>query len=142
MSGKRRLLLVLLVLTVCFIWGHSLMSGETSKAESGSVLDFLTPLLELLVGRGNATDHLVRKLAHFAEYSLLGLELALWFRGSLAEAETAFLHGFGIAFLDESLQLLSSRGSQISDVWLDMAGVLAGIGFVHLLRKVMKKETE
>ena len=75
----RRILAVLILLTIVFIWGHSLMSREDSSKESDWVRQLLTPVLELLVGEGNVTEHLVRKLAHFCEYALLGLELLLFF---------------------------------------------------------------
>ena len=32
-------------------------------------------MLELFTGKGNVTDHLVRKLAHFCEYAALGVLL-------------------------------------------------------------------
>lgn len=45
--------------------------------QSGRVGELLRPLLELVVGQGGVTDHLVRKLAHFTEYAVLGALLLL-----------------------------------------------------------------
>ena len=72
---KKTILTVLLVLMLLFIWGHSMVPAEASAAESGRVGALLTPFLELFVGKGNVTDHLVRKLAHFSEYAALGVLL-------------------------------------------------------------------
>ena len=77
------------------------------------------------MGPGNVTDHLVRKLAHFCEYGVLGIILGalalLWktpsafFRGSYA-----FLLALATAVVDESIQLVADgRGAQVQDILLD-----------------------
>ena len=68
---------ILITATILFAWGHSLMPGDLSEEESSRALELLRPFLEILFGKGNVTDHLVRKLAHFSEYALLGCELCL-----------------------------------------------------------------
>ena len=72
-----KLLAVFIVLTLVFIWGQSVMDRELSSEESGFVMRLVTPVLELIVGRGNVTEHMVRKLAHFCEFALLGAEMSL-----------------------------------------------------------------
>lgn len=66
------LLLLAILAALAFIWGNSLDSAVESAAKSGRVGELLRPLLELVVGQGGVTDHLIRKLAHFAEYAVLG----------------------------------------------------------------------
>ena len=68
---------ILITATILFAWGHSLMPGDLSEEESSRALELLRPFLEIFFGKGNVTDHLVRKLAHFSEYALLGCELSL-----------------------------------------------------------------
>lgn len=68
--------IVLILLTLTFIWSRSLKSIPDSRAESEAVLEVVRPLLETVVGEGNVTDHLVRKLAHFSEFCLLGVEMS------------------------------------------------------------------
>lgn len=137
MSGVRKLQWILLILTLAFIWGHSCMPITDSAAESGRVTAWLTPLFELFVGQGNVTDHLVRKLAHFTEFAALGLQLLLLRRektwiGALRSVESGFL----AAFFDESIQLLSARGAQISDVWLDTFGAAFGVVVAYMVGKL------
>ena len=60
-----------------------------SSQESRRFGQLLAPLLELFAGEGNVTDHLVRKLAHFAEYAMLG---ALTYSVLLARKRTSFFH--------------------------------------------------
>ncbi len=41
--------------------------------------------------------------------------------------------GLAAAVTDEALQLLSDRGSQVSDVLLDLGGAAAGTAFILLI---------
>ena len=72
-------LTVLIILTICFIFGNSLESREVSKEKSGEVMEMLEPLFELIVGEGKVTNHLVRKTAHFVEFFILGALLTARF---------------------------------------------------------------
>ena len=130
MKTVRKILLALIILTLLFIWGNSLLNREQSSGESAWVMQLVTPFLELFVGKGSVTERLVRKLAHFAEFALLGLELFFWFYGQPKKLRSALLlavaHGLFAALTDETLQLFSGRGSQVQDVWLDFAGTTVG----------------
>ena len=138
------ILLVLMVLALAFIWGHSVIPAASSAEESQRVGQWLTPFLEWFVGEGNVTDHLVRKLAHFCEYGALGMILGalalLWktpsafFRGSYA-----FLLALAAAVVDESIQLVADgRGAQVQDILLDTAGSLSGLLTVWLLAALLR----
>ena len=130
----RRILTVLLILTLAFIWGHSMAPADDSSAESGFVLQLITPLLEIFTGKGNVTEHLVRKLAHFAEYMVLGVELGGLFGGDLRKYLIAATHGLLAAFVDETIQLfVSGRSGQVQDVWLDLSGICLGAGIAALI---------
>ena len=147
-GGKRKTAIlcavfhILLALSCAFIFSQSLPSKEASKEISLGVTDFLTPFLEPFVGKGDVTDHLVRKLAHFAEFFVFGTLSAICaiLRSRLAAIRkgvnravkfqdylnAAFLSLF-IALCDETIQLFTGRGSQVADVWLDFFGALCGI---------------
>jgi VanZ family protein len=126
-----------LIATLAFIWGNSLESVQESGVKSGNVFRIVKPLLERFVGKGNATDHIVRKLAHFVEYSALGCELALLVilrrKVCIQAVVNCLSAGLAAAVTDEALQLLSDRGSQISDVLLDLGGAAAGTAFILLI---------
>lgn len=129
-KGSHRPLTVLIILTLALIWGHSLLGREASTEESGFVMELLEPVLEMVVGEGNVTEFLVRKLAHFTEFFVLGLELLTFFAYRKPLFPQAFLlaltHGFFAAFLDETIQTFSGRGPMIQDVWLDICGFAVG----------------
>ena len=129
-KGSHRPLTVLILLTLVLIWGHSLLGREASSEESGFVMELLEPVLEMVVGEGNVTEFLVRKLAHFTEFFVLGLEVLTFFAYRKSLFPQAFLlaltHGFFAAFLDETIQIFSGRGPMIQDVWLDVCGFAVG----------------
>ncbi len=146
-SAPRALQIVLLALTVGFIWGHSCMPASASGAESGSVVTFMQPLFGWLGLSGlppETLDHLVRKLAHFSEFAILGFQIRLLIgRRELIGFARSFVSGFFVAFVDESIQLFApGRSGEIKDVWLDACGVLTGVLLALLLLRCVKKRTE
>ena len=142
---KRHLLYILIILTICLIWGHSAMSRVDSAEESGFILQLVTPFLEIFLGKGNVTDHIVRKLAHFTEYFVLGVELsALAFPREVFQESPLWKNlirkginvagiGLFIALIDETIQIFSQRGPQVADIWLDGSGVLAALIIYQIL---------
>ena len=121
----------LLIVTLCFIWGNSLLSRSDSAALSQGLTAWLRSI-------GNpVTDHFVRKLAHFCEFGLLGVELMLlfWLRSGLHLRELCLsaLTAFLAAAIDETIQIFTGRGAQIKDVLLDFTGALMGILVCALL---------
>ena len=139
----KTILVVLLALLLAFIWLHSMMPAEDSAEESQRVGQFLTPFLELFVGEGNVTDHLVRKLAHFCEYGALGILagalLLVKKESGIFRWSYALLWALAVAVIDESIQLLADgRGAQVQDVLLDTAGSLMGLLAVWLIAVLVR----
>lgn len=129
---KRVVWSILLVCYVGFVFGNSLTPAVESSVQSMSVLELVTGVLSA-AGLGNVgvTEHLIRKMAHFGEYTVLGMLLVQWLSLYRLPRVTRWqLHGmmgFLIPFVDETLQLFTEgRSGQISDVWLDCSGVLFG----------------
>lgn len=144
-------ILILLVAMLIFIFANSLEPVAKSKAKSMSVMEQIKPILELFIGEGNVTDHIVRKIAHFLEYTTLGVALMLFaiFRSqtNIQNVVNCLSFGLASAVTDESLQMLTDRGPMVKDVLLDFLGVLIGVFFVFVinliavsLRKNRKKE--
>ena len=143
MSRKLRLWIFggLLALNIAFIWGNSAMPGAASQGLSDGVLvrfSFLKALLGPNAGR------VIRKLAHFGEFACLGLLWThLWQllgQGRFHRISLALLCGLIVSCADETIEIFArNRSSSLLDVWLDMAGVSAGIIFLifgqYLFRK-------
>ena len=120
---------------IAFIFSNSMEIADVSSMSSGRVLALLQKLLRALGHPGLAdrlTMHIVRKMAHFCEYALEGFLLMLcmrvYTRRYLWHVSVPVLGGVLTAMTDETIQLFSpGRSSQVTDVWLDSCGVLAGI---------------
>ena len=133
--GGRVLFTLALAGCIWFIFSNSMAVADVSSVSSGRVLQLLQAVLRRLGMPGLAqrlTMHLVRKLAHFCEYTLEGFLLMLcmrvYSRRPLRHITVPMLAGVLTALTDETIQLFSQgRSSQVTDVWLDSAGVLAGI---------------
>lgn len=131
-TGTSRWVLVL-ILWMCFIWGHSLVPGEASSTESLSFVNGLRVAFELL----GITDTLmmtfiVRKTAHFLEYAVLGvisggLLHRGWGRGIL-RGRLSLLVAAMVPVIDETIQLfVPGREGQLRDVCIDLAGIAFGL---------------
>lgn len=132
----RLIFTIALIACVVFIFRNSLQAGDLSSARSQSVMQMLNELLGR-VGLGPLSQHTVRKLAHFAEFTLEGFLLMLclrvYTRHFVRHVSWPLLGGMTTALMDETIQrFIPGRSSQVTDVWIDMAGVVCGL-FVALV---------
>ena len=137
-SSKRlafRLILILTILAVVFIFANSLASQDMSAGISSQVTAWLRAWLTPVVGEDVLTEHLVRKLAHVIESFILGVFLALLFRKF---SEKPFFYALLTAVIDESIQIFSQRGSSLQDVWLDFLSASVAILLVLLILKMRR----
>lgn len=127
----------LTVLLVIFIFSNSLANGDQSSSLSGGVTAFINGVLSSL-GLPQLTEHLVRKLAHFGEFALLGLSATWCLRSYMAHylrhLSLPLLFGLLTAGIDETLQLFSpGRCGSVVDMWIDFGGVCTGLLVAVLL---------
>lgn len=120
-----------LIACIAFIFRNSMESGTVSSARSQAVMVYINNLLGR-VHLGPLSEHTVRKLAHFSEFALEGFLLMLCIRvytkHFVRHMSWPLLGGMTTALMDETIQLRSiSRSSSVVDVWIDMAGVTAGL---------------
>lgn len=122
-------LCVLFVATLAFIWGNSMLDSTTSTKESGAVYDIMQPVFDSVFGAGAITEDITRKIAHGAEFFVLGLELTLIFAafGNYSPKNWAFImsEGIFVALVDETIQYFTERGPAVIDVWIDVGGFFA-----------------
>ena len=142
-------------LWVCFVWGHSLMDGDISSAESSRFAFLLWPWL---VPDIDLATFIIRKCAHFTEYAVLGLitwQLRWSWLASVQGRTSAPAPGpsapapgtsapasrvsrrvgilplalmVAIPVLDESIQLaVPGRSGSPRDVAIDLAGACTGL---------------
>lgn len=131
-------LALLVILTLAFIWGNSLLGRDESQDLSRGLLAEICAALETVgLHIDPENDHWLRKLAHFSEFGLLGMELCVLVLLNRRQSVQSFVNcafaGLSVAVTDEALQLISDRGSQVQDVLLDFAGFLTGLLLCGLL---------
>lgn len=136
---------IALVLVTLLIWGNSMRTATQSDQQSTSLLSWLTPWLSAVGIQPEGFHAILRKLAHFSEYGLLGVlwTIELWLgphrgkrRGTMERLSFCML----TALLDETIQLfVPGRSGEIRDVWIDTAGAWTGIVITTCLACIAMK---
>ena len=145
------LLLVLAVMVMIFCF--SAQTGEQSGAMSGKITTWILKTIISNFGEfspekqeniRNSVGFIIRKLAHFSEYALLGFALILHITQIKKKMSVClpWLWAWGIGTLyavsDEFHQgFVANRGPSVTDVMIDSAGVIVGVLILlWLLRRV------
>lgn len=139
--------LLLSLFWVIFIFTHSLKPAEASSRQSLGVLAFLQNYFP------DISHHLVRKLGHFVEFTLLGFcSTQTLSRGLKIFRENnppspgfcfllALMGGLAVAACDEWIQTgVPGRSGKIMDVLLDMSGVMCGILISLCIMLLLRKK--
>lgn len=131
--NTRTIWTVVFVLWLCVVWGHSLMSGETSSLESSRFVFLLRPLFELVgIADEKTMSFVIRKAAHFTEYAILlalGTKMAQEWFGRASKKTLVLVCAIWVLApsIDECIQLTTpGRAGMPTDVLIDMAGGLTG----------------
>lgn len=153
---RKRILTVLLVCILVFIWGNSLVSRELSGEISDGIMAAMNTAAEKL-GLGSdfftymsdedgdgvgeqPTSRWIRKAAHITEFAAFAAVLFLRLESG---GKKRFFTAWGLAALtgaiDETIQIFSHRGSQVKDVVIDACGALLGLGVVLLVFWIRKR---
>lgn len=123
---RKRIYILLFCLILCFIWGNSMLSAETS----GAISRFVATILGGNREPSAEGHHLVRKLAHFCEFMSLGVISVLLCGETLYKrSERVMFCGFVGVFVplvDETIQIFTGRGPSLVDVWIDVGGFASG----------------
>lgn len=147
-----RIILVILILlnfitTFCFSEQNGVQSGGLSRKVTLTILnvfgDYNEPLSDEQEVQVDNVQHVIRKLAHFTIYTILGLLLM-----SLAETFEftnkrriilSLLIGILYSSLDEFHQsFVPGRTAAVTDVLIDTSGVITGILIIFLGLKIIK----
>ena len=152
---RKRILTVLLICMLVFIWGNSLLSREVSGKISDTVMEIMNRCAARLGmaddtftymydqdgdGVEEPTSHIVRKIAHVTEF--LVFAALLFFRlesRGLRRGLTAFLCGAAVGGIDELLQNFSHRACLFTDVLYDSSGAAAGVLLAAAVAALIRK---
>ncbi|HHT89155.1 MAG TPA: VanZ family protein [Clostridiales bacterium] len=147
---KRKLLpwiFVILWMTLIFFLSHQ-PAMESNQLSSGiikriyDIIKMIAPDIRLDL---ESLNHIIRKLAHFGVYMILGFLLANGLRYNKKSRINAILLALLICILyaisDEIHQIfIPGRSGQVSDVLIDSLGGLVGIVLLDLLRRRKRRE--
>ena len=146
MKSKKFIYTIITILWIAVIFGFSLQPAAVSNDISGSFLmRILVPIFPQIMDSKELVDvaHLlVRKVAHFTEYMVLGMLSINAIRYYLTKKLYVISAGFCvvIAMIDETIQLfVPGRDGRFWDVLIDSSGAIAGIVlwmlFIHFVKK-------
>lgn len=146
-SCSLRTKLIFVSITLCiisFAFIHSLMPADISSDESEGVMLFLQNILNFLGINVELNDYIVRKLAHFTEYTAIGVSLSLC--AFSFNKKKPYKYTLSILFvalftavIDETIQLSTEgRSGQVTDVLLDFSGSVTGIAFTLVIIKIIQ----
>ncbi len=125
MKIVRIALLALIAATLLFTFYQSSLPPEKSSETSETVGGIIEEIIPPETPPGEFVQKNLRKIAHFVEFAALGCEVAVYlilFCRRLKPILLSYAFAVIIAFIDESIQILSKRGPAISDMWIDFSG--------------------
>jgi VanZ family protein len=154
----RILTTALTIFVMAMIFNLSTQTAERSDATSGFISNAVISVMyqnypsetpERRQEIYDSVQHVVRKCAHFSEYTLLGFLIRLclesWFGHRIRKRNGLMLPSFAVgtvyALTDELHQvLIEGRSGQWTDVLLDSCGVLFGAFLGNRLITVLERK--
>ena len=144
-SSKKIILWILIILWMTIIFLFSSQNSEdSSRLSRGFLRNFILWFLPENINEDTVDflEHILRKCAHMAEYAVLGVLISIQLRLYHAfEAEwkkiwSAVFLVMLYAATDEFHQLfVGGRSGQISDIFIDPCGGMAGAFVIYLIYK-------
>ena len=142
--NKKILAWILFLLWLVVIFFFSSQNGQSSSDLSNGLLNFLEEFTHLPL-TNEFFSFLIRKLAHFTEYLILGIlscNLVKQYR-SLNKMEYLAILLFCITYAisDEVHQMfVNGRSPKVFDVFVDSLGSSVGIFLIYIMTKVKKNK--
>ena len=144
LTAARMIMTVLTVAAIAAIFYNSMLNADDSTDQSTPVTELLNGFLRSFGFTFSLSEGVVRKLAHFTEYSVLGVLLTttvyLYTQKRTMTFCISLPSGVLIAVCDELIQLGSEgRSCQPLDVLIDGSGILLGALIVIAVISVIEK---
>ncbi|MDP3442243.1 MAG: VanZ family protein [Ignavibacteria bacterium] len=131
---------ILTIVWILIIFSFSIQSGSISSLQSGFITSQISRFLLTLniVVEPKTLSFLIRKLAHFTEFFILG---SLVRKSSFELNRKDILYFiFIIPVIDEFIQyFVPERAMTLMDMGIDSIGILFGIGFITFVHIIFKK---
>ena len=140
---------VLTVAAIAAIFYNSMLNADDSTDQSTPVTDLLNGFLRSFGFTFSLSEGVVRKLAHFTEYSVLGVLLTttvyLYTQKRAMTFCISLPSGVLIAVCDELIQIFpAGRSCQVTDMLIDTCGILFGtllvLLFITIIDRIRKSK--
>ena len=134
---KKRISILLVVLWMLFIFNMSSYNSIDSNNQSGFIVNIISNILN--INDLDTLSFIIRKIAHFTEYFILGLFTQNMIHNYNKKKYISIIICIFYAISDELHQsLIPGRSCQILDVIIDSIGSLLGIYLLHIFFKTKK----
>lgn len=150
MKHKKRIAIIFLIVAAGCAVGMFYFSNQNGDRSNGISEDIVLHILNLLsispdssIKVMDLANFVIRKLAHFSEYTVLGIGLCGLMRVLVKRywGITAIVLGAVLASLDEFHQLfIPGRSAMVSDVVIDSCGVVVGSIIFTLIILLQEKK--
>jgi VanZ family protein len=132
---------ILALSLIVFIFSNSLKTAEVSSEQSGGIVDSVVEFLNDIGIKANSDDmsFIIRKLAHFAEYFLLGglVYLSTLFFGAKNPAVFAISVCLITAVGDEFIaqRITEGRSPEVRDCIIDILGGATSSAIIYFITR-------
>lgn len=135
---KNKISLLLVILWMIFIFVMSSFDATSSSNQSNFIVDIITSIINIKdIG---LLSLIIRKLAHFTEYFILGILVINFITRYDKKIIIAIILCIIYATSDEIHQIfVPGRSCQITDIMIDSLGSIMGIYLCKLITKKCKK---
>lgn len=150
MKHKKRIAITFLIVAAGCVVGMFYFSNQNGDTSHGLSYDIVLHILKWLsidpdetITAMDLCDFVVRKIAHFTEYTVLGIGLCGLMRVLVKRywGIAAIVLGAVLASLDEFHQLfIPGRSAMVSDVVIDTCGVVVGSIIFTLIILLQEKK--
>lgn len=135
---KNKISLLLVILWMIFIFVMSSFDATSSSNQSNFIVDIITSIIN--IKDTGLLSLIIRKLAHFIEYFILGILVINFITRYDKKIIIAILLCIIYATSDEIHQIfVPGRSCQITDIMIDSLGSIMGIYLCKLITKKCKK---
>ena len=135
---KKKISILLVILWMVFIFVMSSFSSTESSNQSNFIVNIIVSIFN--IDNVNLVTLIVRKLAHFGEYFILGVLMS----SALNTHSKNIFIGIALCFIyaitDEIHQLfIPGRSGQILDVCIDTLGSITSIIIFYIFKNIKNK---
>lgn len=136
-KNKRIINIVLVVFWMALIFTMSSFNSTESSNQSNFIVDIISKILN--INNIELLSLIIRKLAHFTEYFILGILLSNLILSYNKKAYISIIICILYAISDEIHQIfVPGRSCQILDITIDSLGSILGIYLLLLIKKKHK----